>query len=163
MARIELTKKQEETFSLFVRNIPQSVSNLELLMRSYTKQENYKIVYSQSELTLVCEMYISLLGTKQEQVVTSLLESYIGEAWKHFFGGEWAICIEKNDPAFLKPIIYWGYDSTPRFCPMEEIAFLQKERNKESFLDSINYSKEMLAKHKKAREILFGDFKEKKK
>lgn len=157
MARIKLSKKQEEQFNIFIEKLPDNIEHLERSIKEDFK-ENFEISYKEDALIVVADFFISLLGSVKEKEFIPVLEAYIGEAWLHYFEGKWALCPESNDSAYLKPVIYWGFESTPRYCPYEEIEGLIEERNKDSILDSINYSKEMLEKHKKAREILFGDF-----
>ena len=161
MARIKPTKKQQEHFNQFIEKIPKSIEYLERRIQE-NGNELFQLSFNDEEIIVVTAFFISIIGTQEEEKLIPIIEAYIGESWRYHFDGKWALCPENKDRAFLKPVIYWG-DGSPRHWPWEEIVEIMNEKNKESVLESINYSKEMLAKHKIAREILFGDFKEKKK
>lgn len=149
-----LNKNLEAELKKFKSSIPEKLRILESEIRETYINKNFKLDFEDKTVLVIGEFFLSILEAEKEKEITKLIEAYFGELWIHHFGGEWSINDSKKDTMYLRPIILENRKNAIRKCPYESIILFKEERKKSSFLDNINYSKEMNKKLDKARDIL---------
>lgn len=129
-------REYRREFEVFTKNIPR---NLEVAKGFLDIEE---LTYSYAEIDDVKALYESnykspeKLGLTYDEL-TGVFDAYIGEAFKHYNGGDWELCTLKKDDAYGKPIILnWGKDDFPHARISTYVWRVRIERGK--FRESIS-------------------------
>lgn len=135
---VKLTKKMQQEFDNFIKDIPQNLNYLQETLKTSKKYEKTVIGYTPDLVDKIENFYLDVLEGEElpnidKEKLYNAFFTFIGEAVIKNAKGNWEWCTIKADEAFNTPIILnWGNKDygRPRISPKVAIKILINDKER---------------------------------